>query len=49
LPARTDVKGLSPGFKQMNRKNLVRTPDEEIFANFEKYRSQFREWFGGPK
>lgn len=49
LPARTDVKGLSPGFKQMNRKKLVRTPDEEIFANFEKYRSQFRGWFGGPK
>lgn len=49
LPARTDVKGLSSGFKQMNRKNLVRTPDEEIFANFDKYRSEFRGWFGGPK
>ncbi len=49
LPARSDVKGLSPGFKQMNRANLVRTPDEDIFKNFKAYRAQFREWFGGPK
>jgi len=49
LPARSDVKGLSPGFKAMNRDNLIRTPDEDIFKNYKKYRAQFREWFGGPK
>ncbi len=49
LPARLDVEGLSPGFKEMNRKNLVRTPDEDIFKNFQIYRTEFRELFGGPK
>ncbi len=48
IPARMNVKGLSPGFKQMNRKNLVPTPDEDIFKNFAKYRTQFRKLFGQP-
>ena len=48
FPARMDVEGLSPGFKQMNRKNLVPSPEEDIFKNFEKYRSEFRRLFGMP-
>ncbi|HZD42056.1 MAG TPA: extracellular solute-binding protein [Terriglobales bacterium] len=49
LPARLDVEGLSPGFKKMNRKYFVRTPDEDIFQHFQTYRSEFRDLFGGPK
>jgi len=40
---------MSPGFKEMNRDNLVRTPDEDIITNFKQYRTDFRELFGMPK
>lgn len=48
LPPRLDVKGLSSGFREMNRDNLVRTPDEDIVKNFQEYRTEFRELFGMP-
>lgn len=48
LPPRLDVKGLSQGFREMNRDNLVRTPDEDIVKNFKEYRMEFRELFGMP-